>query len=513
MHVGAFVPALNGIASRRTVVVRILNTIVVPHHCHPERSRGIWVLVCAVPNGMAAPGVEGASSFMMSSESADVIVIGAGVAGLAAAGDLTRAGLSVCILEARNRLGGRIHTLHDPRSGHPVELGAEFIHGKPPEIWETMSVHPAEIYEGMGTDFCARQGKLCACDFFDPVYAVMQKMRDCQDPDRSFMDFINSDCAGKVSDEVKRRAIAFVSGFNAADPAQISVRSLVAQNDADQRIEGDRAFRLRNGYYTLVEALAADLDQRRINIHLETVVTKVEWQNAGVRVHGNSSRLGNADFNAPRTLVTLPLGVLHARAGEAGAVEFVPALTSKQSALDLLVMGAALRVTISFRERFWDTMQSDDGRSGADLHFLFTEDESFPTWWTLSPLKAPILTLWAPAQAACRLAGQPELLIVQEALAAIARQLHLDSARCESLAEGAWVHDWQTDIFSRGAYSYAKVGGIDAPLHLAEPVAGTLFFAGEATDVSGHSGTVHGAIASGRRAAQEILAGIGQHDR
>jgi monoamine oxidase len=75
----------------------------------------------------------------------------------------------------------------------------------------------------------------------------------------------------------------------------------------------------------------------------------------------------------------------------------------------------------------------------------------------------------------------------------------------EDLTESAAYHDWQTDPFARGAYSYVKAGGDSAQAGLAAPLEQTLFFAGEATDVSGYHGTVHGAIASGHRAAQEIL--------
>ena len=74
----------------------------------------------------------------------------------------------------------------------------------------------------------------------------------------------------------------------------------------------------------------------------------------------------------------------------------------------------------------------------------------------------------------------------------------------EALLEHAYSHNWQNDPFSRGAYSYGKAGARDAQSALARPVANTLFFAGEATDIGGHNGTVHGAIASGRRAATEI---------
>jgi monoamine oxidase len=79
-----------------------------------------------------------------------------------------------------------------------------------------------------------------------------------------------------------------------------------------------------------------------------------------------------------------------------------------------------------------------------------------------------------------------------------------------SQVEETWMHDWVHDPFARGAYSYSMVGGAEAPRALARPLAGTLFFAGEATDTEGATGTVHGAIASGRRAARQAIKAIGK---
>ena len=89
------------------------------------------------------------------------------------------------------------------------------------------------------------------------------------------------------------------------------------------------------------------------------------------------------------------------------------------------------------------------------------------------------------------------------------RLLGLDQKEISSRLQSAHLHDWQTDPFSRGAYSYVKVGGGNAEHDLGLSVENTLFFAGEATDVTGHNGTVHGAIASGRRAAREVVEGTG----
>lgn len=139
------------------------------------------------------------------------------------------------------------------------------------------------------------------------------------------------------------------------------------------------------------------------------------------------------------------------------------------------------------------------------MSFLFSHDEWFPTWWTALPAELPIITGWAPFRCAEKLSGRSRDYVVQRSLKTLSSLLHVKPHQLESLLDAAYFHDWQSDPFSRGAYSYGKVGSDGAQEALASPLQGTLFFAGEATDTSGHNGTVHGAIASGQRAAREIL--------
>jgi monoamine oxidase len=139
------------------------------------------------------------------------------------------------------------------------------------------------------------------------------------------------------------------------------------------------------------------------------------------------------------------------------------------------------------------------------MSFLFSQDEYFPTWWTQMPSKVPLLTGWSPAHSAERVSGQGSAFAVHQSLKSLSGLLRVSLKELETLLADAYVHDWQSDPFSRGAYSYARAGEARAPEELAAAVENTLFFAGEAADISGHNGTVHGAIASGRRAARQLL--------
>jgi monoamine oxidase len=443
----------------------------------------------------------------------DVVIIGAGMAGLAAARDLGRAGLSVSILEARDRIGGRVLTQHDPECDSPLELGAEFIHGKPREILDPLQTAGVPLQEVDGDNWYALEGRLTAGNFFSDVDRILRAMDDSM-PDESFLSFLERGYANprtKKLQQAKQQAIGYVSGFNAADPAKIGVHWLVEEMRAEAKIQGDRAFRSQNGYEDLLSIFSQQMRDRGVEVRTATVVQSVHWRRgyARVTVHGSQ---GSSTWDAPRVLVTLPLSLLKAPVGQLGAIQFIPGLPQqKLAALDNLEMGKVIRLILRFRERFWESIKPSARarRSLTKLAFLFSRDQWFPTWWTTMPKKAPLITGWAPFRSAERLSGQRESFVVERSLQTLSHLLGPSAQELQSLLEAAYFHDWQQDPFSRGAYSYGKVGADGAQHALAAPLDNTLFFAGEASDTSGHNGTVHGAIASGYRAAREILEGIG----
>ncbi len=442
--------------------------------------------------------------------SPDIIIIGAGVAGVSAAIDLSRAGLTVAVLEARNRIGGRVFPIRDSESNEPIELGAEFIHGLPPEIWLPLQEHKIPVAEVEGDNWCVRAGNLCSCDFFGDVDDILKKMDD-RPRDRSFIQFLERNFPNPNGDpkleEIKAHARGYVTGFNAADPIKVSVNWLVEGMRAEEQVEGERAFRIADGYGKFLDILRQQFNDGDISLNLNHVVQSIKWSKGKVQVIG---RAGKPQFtlHSPRLLVTLPLGVLLASSKERGAVHFSPGLpSSKQQALDKLAMGHVIRVNLQFRERFWDKLHPPDDKSKtlSKLSFLFSDDQFFPTWWTRMPFQSAVITGWAPFKAADRLSGKNARFVADQALATLSKLLKLRKTEIEKLLLKAHFHDWQSDPFSRGAYSYVKVGGKHSPERLGRPVDKTIFFAGEATDVTGHIGTVHGAIASGKRAAKEIL--------
>jgi monoamine oxidase len=434
---------------------------------------------------------------------ADVIVIGAGAAGLSAAAELADSGLSVILLEARDRIGGRIYTLNDLGQQFPIELGAEFVHGRPPEIMELLRQNKIPVGEVDGDNWCFQNGRLSSCDFFSEVDEILQRMDD-DGPDESFASFLRR-CCPHASPAAKRHALSYVAGFNAADPTQVSVHWLVRQMKAEEKIEGDRAFRARGGYQPFLELLQQRVANAEVSVRSNTIVRRVAWRPGSVSIEA-VGRERAVSLHADRVLVTVPLGVLQARPGERGAIEFSPALPKeKLDAIAGMEMGKVCRIVLHFRERFWERTSPGGNRHKKldRMSFLFSQDEWFPTWWTAMPDQFPIITGWAPWQSAAKLQAD-SVSVATRAMQTLGSLLGVETAEIERLLEIAYFHDWQADPFSRGAYSFVKSGSANAPDILGRPVKDTLFFAGEAADVTGNNGTVHGAIASARRAVAEI---------
>ena len=414
----------------------------------------------------------------------DVLIIGAGASGLAAARELCSHGMRVAMLEARDRIGGRIYTAH--KKDYPVELGAEFVHGNPPEVFE---LHP-KLKEVRGSFWRHRNGQFC-----QPAELMkgMAKLFDAMDkrnpgePDLSFAEYLQQVDAPP---EVKAQTNAFVEGFHAADPDRVSVKWLIKSNLADDEIDGDTDYRLPQGYDSLIHAIVSGIPAELFTLHLNSAAASVLWKPGEARVTTSAG----AAFAVRRAIVTVPITVL-----QTNALRFDPPLEQKKLALGCLEMGPVVRVIMAFRERFWEKRLKN-------LSFLFTDDPDFPTWWSSNPLKFPILTGWAAGHYARQLQALSPDQKIGRALSALARIFRMSEVALQEKLDEGFTHDWYADPYSRGAYSYALVGGSFASRELAAPISDTLFFAGEATDSNGHNGTVHGALGSGKRAAHEILA-------
>ena len=423
----------------------------------------------------------------------DVLIVGAGAAGLAAAVDITGGGRSVCVLEARDRVGGRIFTRRDPQSAAPLELGAEFIHGAAPSIMRRLQRANVPVIDASHERWSVRNGRLAkGDDVFDHMRAALANIGPPR-RDLPFAHFLAAH-SRELSRPVRDFARVLVEGFDAADATRVSTLQTLSEW-AGQGAADAPTFRPLNGYVTLLEALLGALDHRRGRVQLNTVVRAVHWRRGRVKIEAiQAGRIVN--FSAPRAVITLPLAVL-----QSSAVHFDPPLTAKRKAMAALSMGPVLKVLLQFHEPFWETLDHERYRDGAFFH---APSAVFPTMWTQLPLRAALLSAWVGGPRALRLSRLSNDELIEQALASVETLFGTDSGVRQHWLGGS-VHNWQTDPFSRGAYSYVLAGGGKGRKELARPLANTLFFAGEAADVDGESGTVAGALASGERAAREVL--------
>jgi monoamine oxidase len=446
----------------------------------------------------------------------DVIIIGAGAAGLAAGRVLSGAGKNVCILEARDRIGGRVSTIHVPDLPLPIELGAEFIHGESDVTLPIVDAAALAAMELPDTHWWSRPEEDTARweplnDFWDIVDGVRKKIRP-RKRDISFAEFLRSQRG--LPPRTRELARSFVEGYHAADAERMSVLALRAADEEQSQdsAAGNRQFRLAGGQDALIDWLHSGLDPERVSLRLGTIATDVQWSPRSVTVDCRSrSTQATERIRAAALVITIPIGVWKAPRDQEGAIRFDPPLREKEDALAKIEAGHVVKIAFRFREAFWDDPEfvaerasTKDVARGLPLNFVHSGDRFMPTWWTTAPVRSPILTGWAGGPAADALLAEGPEAMTDRGLDALSRAWGVPRRRLDALLIGTFHHDWQHDPFSRCAYSYAGVGGSGAHDALARPLRGTLFFAGEATS-GDETGTVAGAIASGRRAARKLL--------
>src|SRR2546423_437497 len=431
----------------------------------------------------------------------DVAIVGAGVAGLAAMRVLTDAGLRVCVLEARDRIGGRIYTLHDDRVPHAIELGAEFVHGSAEGLVELANEARLAAFTIEGDHWRPRGGRLTHADFWGEMHKVMRYLpKDGED--ESFADFLERSPGGPGAGAARTLTRQFVEGFHAAEPEKISAKALAEGGAPSEDREEQRLMRFPSGYNGVAEWLERGLNEQIVT---ETFVETIEWGPGNVRLSA-VRRDEELIVRARATIVTLPLGVLLAPTWESGAISFRPSPPVLEKMRSKLTMGSVQKVVILFRERWWTAKLKllPDDASLDNMSFVHGDTEDYATWWTLHPAHLPVMIGWAGGPSAQRLAGKPYEEKRDRALGALAKNLGVTRRRIESQVVEMWTHDWDNDVYARGAYSYPLVGGGNAPAQFARGIEGTLWFAGEAADAEGRNGTVNGAIGSGRAAANAV---------
>ncbi len=412
----------------------------------------------------------------------DVVVVGAGVAGLAAARALTAAGVRVVVLEARDRIGGRIETM---AGLPPLEAGPEFLprHG---QVVAELRAAGATLCPADGGRVHLRGGRVVSTGWEDAVSDLSAILPSPGDPDRSLAEALQ---AADVGPDVAARVRGYVEGYHAAPAGEVSALWVAAVEGTGEGGGGGEQVRALDGVARLPEILAHALPPDAIRLRHRVRV--VHWRRGQATLEVETPD-GGESLVARYAVLALPVSLLHA-----GQPSIDPLPDATRGALGGLRPGAVAKIALRFRRAFWLDVV------GGEPPLFMEGDGPFPVWWTPAALEAPALVAWAGGPAAGKVLAMAPGSRVGLALDQLAGMLALDAPEVrESLLESGH-HDWSADPLSRGAYPYARVGHADAWRVLAEPVGDTLHFAGDS--VTEEMGTVEGAFASGRRAAARIL--------
>ncbi len=425
----------------------------------------------------------------------DTIVIGAGVAGLTAARLLTRAGRRVVVLEARDRVGGRVWT--DRSDGFVTDLGASWIHG----INDSPVAAAAEAFGMRTVEFTVggyqpdsrpiayygpdgtRLTDAAAQGFIDDIHAVDATLLEVvadSDPDASYRDVTDDAIARQGWDEDRAERVREYMQHRSEEQYGAWIEDLAAHGLDDDVVDGDEVV-FPDGYDRLPARLA-----ERLDVRLEHVVSHVTWSADGVTVTTD-----NGAFSGGSAVLTVPVGVLR-------SADFViepPLPEPVAGALGRLEMNAFEKVFLRFPTKFWDEgvyAIRQQGPEGVWWH----------SWYDLTALHGtPTLLTFAAGPAAVETRDWDEGRVVESVLAQL-RRLYGDRVEQPTRVH---ITAWQDDPLTHGSYAYMTVGSTTADHDdLATPVGGVLHIAGEATWTDDPA-TVTAALCSGHRAASNVL--------
>ncbi|MGZ5134869.1 MAG: flavin monoamine oxidase family protein [Flavitalea sp.] len=430
----------------------------------------------------------------------ETIIVGAGAAGLISAKELSTKGHKVIVLEARDRIGGRIHTINDPAFPIPLELGAEFVHGDLPVTKELIEEAGLNHYQMEGGLLRSEAGKFIEQeDFIEDIDRVIKKLKTLP-TDSSVADFLNLHFSEAKHTKLRKTLISYVEGYDAADAKQASSFALLQELLS----EDDHQYRVKGGYGKLMDYLFDECTEAGCFFEFKCIVQKIKWKKGVVSVTDQTGKI----FNSNKVVVTVPLGVLQREAGSNGQITFSPSISEMQTSIRKLGYGNVIKTILQFKSPIWKNAKADkQDEKKPEPAFIFSDAE-VPTWWTQLPEKNGMLTGWLAGPNSLPYIKKNEDELLDLSLKSLEKIFNMDYFFLQSELTGCHIANWGMDDFARGAYSYERVDSKNAKSTLSRGVENTIFFAGEAYHEGRGSGTVEAALESGQKIAKKIL---GEH--
>jgi monoamine oxidase len=429
-------------------------------------------------------------------ETSDVLIIGAGSAGLMAAYKLSQRDKKVTVLEARNRTGGRIHTINNVDFFKHAELGAEFVHGNLPVTLGLLKEAniPVEIAGGRMARFA--NGNFVESDTFiegwDQLIGKLDELKD----NKSIGEFLDEEFGGDQYKNLRESVTRYVAGYDTAD---IYKASALALREEWTNEDDDAQQRVHEGYCSMIKYMADECKKSGNHIYLNSVAKRVDWSKGAITV----LTADGETYQAKQLIIAMPLGVLQADADEKGAIKFEPPIPAHLDAINKLGFGAIIKFLLEFDESFWltDAVKSKTGQDMKGVTFLIS-DQEVPTWWT--QLHSHLLTGWLGGPVAEKKKNDTADELLQQALQSLSNIFKLNPDDLKNKLVAWNIANWTVDPFTLGSYAYDTLEAPAARDVLMQPVENTIFFAGEYLYEGPAMGTVEAALTSGVEVAERI---------
>ena len=403
-----------------------------------------------------------------------------------AAYTLSKAGKKVIILEARDRVGGRIHTLNDELFFKHAELGAEFVHGNLPVTMQLVHEAGIEYISTQGEMWQYRDGKFSKNSWSMPGWNTMMQKLSKLKKDITIGEFLNQNFGEDQYAALRISVTRFISGYDTADPYKASAFAL---REEWQGEDDDAQYRLVGGYKKLIEYLAEECRLNGVEFHLNSTVKYIDHGSTPIKVTLTDESI----FEAGKVIVALPLGVL-----QAGAIAFRPEIDDHNRALKQMGFGAIVKLLLEFKEAFWEN------EDRAHMSF-FMSDEEIPTWWTQYPTHSTVLTGWLGGLPAEKKKHMTDEEFMREAIQSLAVIFNKSEDELKDNLVAWKVANWTTDPLTLGSYVYDTIESHAARKILSHPINDTIYFTGEYIYEGPVMGTVEAALVSGKHAAGQIV--------
>jgi monoamine oxidase len=418
-----------------------------------------------------------------------VIIVGGGAAGLMAAYELSKHKLPVTVLEGKDRLGGRIHTITDNSFGCTIEAGAEFIHGDLPLTISLLNNAGIKYHAANDNMFHLEKGKLKEQKGFAEHWDKLMKQMRMLEDDMPLNDFLSKFFKDDRYAELRSSVKNFAGGFDLAEISAASTKALYKEWSKEM----GNQYRIDGGYMQLINYLEAICRENSCVIETGCGVKKISWQLNEVEIISMCSRL----FKGNKVAFTVPVSVLQSTTDDVNYIEFTPSIPEHISAAKNIGFGKVIKIIIGFADDFWNREKKDAG--------FFLTNEEIPTWWTQSPVSNNILTGWAGGEKAIALQNETNENILHKALQSLAAAFNINISVVKQELRFCKIANWCADPGINGGYSFNTIESEKAKSFLRKPINDTIFFGGEALFNGTPGGTVEAALHSGKKMASQVL--------